>query len=194
MLRPDIARPVIRNGEVGENEWSTAGDAEALAAALAAASTAAAAVLVPLALWREQRDDLLARRAAGVRLGVLLAPDDEPADLAADLAHLALIAVDFPQFTDGRGYSTARLLRERHGYAGELRAVGDVQRDQLFYMVRCGFNSFVLRADKDPVKALSAYRDFSEAYQAAVDQPVPLFRRRHEVLARLGVAGAGAAA
>ena len=106
-----------------------------------------------------------------------------PAQLAPDVASLTLISVDFPQFTDGRGYSIGRLLRERYGYQGELRAVGDVQRDQLFYLTRSGFNAFVLRADKDPYKALTAHRDFSEAYQTAVDQPVPLFRRRQAVLA-----------
>jgi len=181
--------PVIRGGQVVADDWLAVTDTAALTDA-----PIDAAVLVPLALWHEHRDVLLERRAAGARLGVQLAPDDDPAGLATDLAtnltRIALIAVEFPQFTDGRGYSTARLLRERHGYRGELRAVGDVQRDQLFYMVRCGFDAFVLRADKDPVKALSAYHDFSEAYQAAVDQPVPLFRRRDEVLARIAATAA----
>ena len=165
---------VIRQGALAGNDWLAVQDAAALAAA-----PAAAAVLVPLALWLAERDAVLAH----ARRAVLLAPADEPADLAADLGLFEMIAVEFPQFTDGRGYSIGRLLRERFGFSGELRAVGDVQRDQLFYLVRCGFDAFVLRADKDPARALDAYRDFSEAYQAAVDQPVPLFRRRGAILA-----------
>lgn len=165
---------VIRNGQVENDTWLNIHDAEALAAA-----PAGAAVLVPLSLWLSSRAALLARGQVGVHLGAA----DEPAQLAPDLASLTLISVDFPQFTDGRGYSIGRLLRERYGYQGELRAVGDVQRDQLFYLTRSGFNAFVLRADKDPYKALTAHRDFSEAYQTAVDQPVPLFRRRQAVLA-----------
>jgi uncharacterized protein (DUF934 family) len=86
--------------------------------------------------------------------------------------------VNFPKFTDGRGYSTGRLLRERYGYRGELRAIGDIFRDQLLYLSRCGFDAFVLRPGEDPQAALAAFGDFSEAYQAAVDRPLPLFRRR----------------
>ena len=91
-----------------------------------------------------------------------------------------MIAVNFPQFTDGRGYSTARLLRERYGWKGEMRAIGDIQRDQLYYLSRCGFDSFLLNEGFDPQEALTAFNDFSEAYQTAVDQPVPLFRRREK--------------
>ena len=80
--------------------------------------------------------------------------------------------------TDGRGYSTARLLRERYGYQGEIRAIGDVLQDQLFLMARCGFDAFALRADKSIEKALAAFETFKAPYQAAVDQPQPLFRRR----------------
>jgi uncharacterized protein (DUF934 family) len=81
---------------------------------------------------------------------VWLGPDDDVAPLLPWLATLPLIAIRFPVFTDGRGYSLARLLRGRHGYAGELRAVGDVLRDQLYFLQRCGFDSFALRADQPP--------------------------------------------
>ena len=100
-----------------------------------------------------------------------------------------MIAVNFPQFTDGRGYSTARLLRERYGWKGELRAIGDIQRDQLYYLSRCGFDAFLLNDGLDAAQgdslrsvqnALSAFNDFSEAYQTSADQPVPLFRRREK--------------
>jgi uncharacterized protein (DUF934 family) len=107
-----------------------------------------------------------------------LEPHDDPASLAPRIDRLALVEINFPAFTDGRGYSIARLLRERYGYRGELRAVGDVQRDQLFYLARCGFDSFLLREGEDPQQALRALSDFSDAYQASPEQPLPLFRRR----------------
>ena len=88
----------------------------------------------------------------------------------------ALIAVNFPRFVDGRGYSIA-LLRERYGYSGELRAIGDVLPDQLQFMKRCGFDAFALRPDKDATKA-ARLNFFSQTYQAAADTDVPLFRRR----------------
>ncbi|KVE39350.1 DUF934 domain-containing protein [Burkholderia sp. TSV86] len=134
-------------------------------------------VLVPLALWRASRDALVAARRRD-ELGVWLAPDSEPADLVADFERVALIGVDFPRFADGRGYSIARLLRERYGWKGELRAIGDVLRDQLYYMERCGFDAFAVRADKDIRDALNAFGEFSQRYQGAVDNPSPLFRRR----------------
>ncbi len=132
-------------------------------------------IIVPLALWLEHRDVLLFRVG---RLGVWLEPGEDPALLAEHFAHLSLLAVDFPQFTDGRGYSIARLLRERYGWRGELRAIGDILRDQLFYLARCGFDAWALRADQDARAALNAFGDFSEAYQASVESPSPLFRRR----------------
>lgn len=131
-------------------------------------------VIVPLTLWLQRRDALFARG----NVGVLLAPSDDPAALVDDTATLQLIAVDFPQFTDGRGYSTGRLLREKYGFHGELRAVGDVLRDQLYYLAACGFNAFALRTDRDAQDALKAFVDFSDNYQATVAQPVPHFRRR----------------
>ena len=134
-------------------------------------------VIVPLAAWREHRV-ALAARAGG--LGVWLEPNDDPALIAGDLRHFALIAVNFPQFTDGRGYSIGRLLRERYGWQGELRAVGDVSRDQLFYLSRCGFDAFALRAGEDAQSALTAFDDFSEGYQTSVERPQPLFRRRSQ--------------
>lgn len=132
-------------------------------------------IIVPLATWLEQRDALLSRSG---RLGIWLDSDEEPALIADDLQHFGVVAVNFPQFTDGRGYSIARLLRERYNWRGELRAIGDVQRDQLFYLARCGFDAFALREGEDLQSALSAFGDFSEAYQASVERAQPLFRRR----------------
>ena len=98
--------------------------------------------------------------------------------LYESLAAQPAIAIDFPAFTDGRGYTLARQLRERYGYRGEIRAVGDVLIDQLFYMHRCGFDAFLLREDQVVEDALNAQHTFSLSYQISIDTPEPLFLRR----------------
>jgi uncharacterized protein (DUF934 family) len=98
--------------------------------------------------------------------------------LAGKVNEVPLIAVNFPRFVDGRGYSIGRLLRERFGYEGDMRAIGDVLLDQLQFMKRCGFSTFVLRADKDSSEAARYLDFFSQTYQAAWDTDLPLFRRR----------------
>jgi uncharacterized protein (DUF934 family) len=140
-------------------------------------------LIAPLALLNARGEELLGRPG---RTGVLLEPHDDPAAIAEILDQLSLVAVRFPKFGDGRGYSSARLLRERHGYEGELRAVGDVLRDQLLFMKRSGFDSFSLRDDQDPGEAIAAFGEFSEEYQASNTQPQPLFRRRDAHAARAG--------
>jgi uncharacterized protein (DUF934 family) len=135
--------------------------------------------IVPLALWSAQNDVLGARDD----IGVWLKPADDPDALAGDVARLPLIAVDFPKFADGRGYSTGRLLREKYRYTGELRAIGDILRDQLYYLRQCGFDTFALQPSRNVAEALSAFGDFSDNYQATVAQPVPLFRRRLQAAA-----------
>jgi uncharacterized protein (DUF934 family) len=132
-------------------------------------------VIVSLDRYRELRASL--RQRAG-RVGVQLRSDQEAKALAEFVAELSVVAIEFPGFKDGRGYTTARLLRERFGYKGELRAVGDVLRDQLFFMLRCGFDAFELKPGKDIDGALNAFREFSVTYQGAADDPRPLFRRR----------------
>ena len=107
-----------------------------------------------------------------------LEPADDPAVVADRLGRVVRVEVNFPKFGDGRGYSIARLLRERYGYKGELRAVGVVARDHLYYMENCGFDAFLLREGEDPAEALAAFADFSEAYQGTAMRPVPLFKRR----------------
>jgi uncharacterized protein (DUF934 family) len=132
-------------------------------------------VVVPLAYWMKHREELGARRQP---LGVWLAPEDDPVVIADDLEHFSVVAVHFPKLADGRGYSTAVLLRTRYGYRGELRAFGDVGRDQLFFLARCGFDSFKLAPHHDLEAALAAFTEFTVRYQGAVDDPVPLFRKR----------------
>ena len=89
-----------------------------------------------------------------------------------------MIAIDFPAFKDGRGFSQARLLRERYGYKGEIRAVGDVARDQMFFMARCGINAFEVKPGRSLEDALKAFNDFSVTYQPAADDGRPFFLRR----------------
>ena len=132
-------------------------------------------LILSLERYRELRPALQQR---GGRIGVRLRSDQEAKAVADVLSELVLVAVEFPGFKDGRGYTTARLLRERFGFRGELRAVGDVLRDQLYYMERCGFNAFELKAGKDIDGALQAFAEFSVTYQGATDDPRPLFRRR----------------
>jgi len=109
---------------------------------------------------------------------IRLEPADDPAAVAGRLARAARVEVSFPKFGDGRGYSTGRLLRERYGYQGELRAVGQITRDHLFFLESCGFDAFELREGEDPHEALAAFDDFTESYQASPAFPQPLFRRR----------------
>jgi len=132
-------------------------------------------LIAPLSLLRARSEDLLDRKG---HAGVRLEPHEDPAALAEWLERLALVAVSFPKFSDGRAYSIARLLRERHGFRGELRAVGDVLRDQLQFMRRCGFDAFELREDQDAGEALAAFQELTEQYQASQQEPQPLFRRR----------------
>jgi uncharacterized protein (DUF934 family) len=109
---------------------------------------------------------------------LVLEPTDDPAIAAGAVGLAGVIAINFPKFGDGRGYSIARLLRERYGFKGELRAVGEVARDHLHAMEQCGFDAFQLREGENPQEALTAFGDFTEHYQATTAQPLPLFRRR----------------
>ncbi len=164
---------IIKNDRIVDDAWQVLTLAEGETAEAVALPDAPS--LLPLTVWLARKDEILARAAP---VGVWLDSSEGPEALAGDLEHLALIGVNFPKFVDGRGYSSARLLRERYNYRGEIRAIGDVLQDQLFYMKRCGIDAYAVRADKDIEAALAGLRVFSETYQAAVDQPQPLFRRR----------------
>lgn len=166
---------IIKHREIIEDQWTVL--------ALAANETPetvklpAGPTLVPLSVWQARKEDLIRREwDSGTPFGVWLGPTDDPAAIAADLEDFSVVAIDFPKFTDGRGYSLATLLRTRYGYRHELRAIGDVGRDQLHYLLRAGFDAWATR--QEPEQALAGLDDFSEAYQAAANQPLPLFRRR----------------
>jgi uncharacterized protein (DUF934 family) len=160
---------LIKHRVVVEDSWALLRDAVSLDDV-----PATGPVLVPVALWLSAHDALLARRD----VGVWLHPDDDPELIASDLARLPVVAVDFPTFSDGRGYSTARLLRDRFGYKGELRAIGDVLRDQLYYLNQVGFDAFAIRADRSADDALKGLDDFVGSYASTAREPRPRFGRR----------------
>ena len=168
-------REIIKNRTVVADDWTIlrlpeGEDQESLAAGIVIPE---GKVIVPLAVWKAQRDKLQGR----ADLGVWLASSERPEELKGELGNFQVMAVDFPKFADGRGYSIAYNLRARLGYTGELRAIGDVLRDQLFYMHRVGFDAFAVREDKNIHDALKGLTDFSETYQSSWDQKNPLFRR-----------------
>ena len=132
-------------------------------------------VLVPQKIWLENWELV---DSVGEVAGLLLEPDDEPEAIADVIHQFPVIAVQFPKFMDGRGYSISRILRDRYGYKGDIRATGDVLIDQLFFMKRCGFSSFLLREDQEEQSALAALTAFSSPYQACSDDPEPLYRKR----------------
>lgn len=169
---------IIKNRQIVENSWTLLPADASLDDAL---NTPQA--IIPLALWQAHSDELSALDP----LAVWLDSHELVEDITGDLSAFSLIALNFPVFTDGRSFSNARLLRERYGYQGEIRAIGDVLRDQLLAMARCGFDAFDLRSDRDPHDALLALDEFSVQYQAAWDNPLPLFRRRHDQTSTVAV-------
>jgi uncharacterized protein (DUF934 family) len=172
-------KQIIKGREVVDDDWQVLRLETEDASAENAPESAvvpAGKVIVPLALWLAQREALAARAAAG-DIGVWIGADERPDTLKGELDKFGVVAVDFPKFTDGRGYSIAYNLRKRLGYKGELRAIGDVLRDQLFSMQRVGFDAFATRPDRSIHDALKGLTVFSETYQASVDQDLPLYRR-----------------
>ena len=146
-------RQIIKDNQVVQDTWELLPKDATLEQL-----TNAGDIIVPLAMWLEHSHALKARDG---RLGVWLDSDEEAESIADDLEHFAVIALNFPVFSDGRNYSNARLLRDRYKYQGELRSIGDVLRDQLFFMQRCGFDAYALREDNDPHAALASLNDFS---------------------------------
>lgn len=132
-------------------------------------------IVVTLARFQSEGDGLL---AAGRRVGVRLQPSEEVESLAYDLPRLAVVELAFPKFRDGRPYSAARVLRERLGYGGQVRAVGEVLREQAQFMLRCGFDAFVPADGSDPADWLAATRRYRHVYQRGVDHRPPIYAER----------------
>jgi uncharacterized protein (DUF934 family) len=157
---------VIKNGQPAANTWQHLEDGD---------QPGDAPFTVTLGRWLESGKSL---SALGQPFGVRLAAADDPEALAGDLPALSLIVLDMAVFTDGRPFSQARLLRERYGYTGELRARGDFLRDQMFFLSRVGVDAFEFPEGTDLQDRLKAFDEFSVTYQAASDTPEPLYRRR----------------
>jgi uncharacterized protein (DUF934 family) len=156
-----MTRQIIKNREIVEDCWQHLADGDSL-------PDTSADIIVTVERWRKDRDALLARDG---QLGITIGGGIHVDEIVDDLEHFDLVAVRFPEFRDGRGYTYARLLRERLGFKGEIRAVGNVLRDQLFYMERCGINAFEVQEDRDIHDALNAFREFTVRYQPAADGP-----------------------
>lgn len=170
---PNSATQIIKNKAIVSDDWTVLRLSEEQTPDNV--TVADGKIIVPLKVWQAQKATLQGRPA----LGVWLASDERPEALKGEVGQFGVIAVDFPKFADGRGYSIAYNLRARLGYTGELRAIGDVLRDQMFYMQRVGFDTFAPRADRSIEDALKGLSDFSEKYQTSWDEKLPLFRRVH---------------
>lgn len=160
---------LIRDHRIAADSWQHVPDDQALPPG---------DVIVSFERWESERAWLV-RRSGG--LGLRVTGDVPVEDFADDLASFDLVALEFRAFTDGRCYSHARLLRERYGFRGEIRAVGEVLRDQLYFLARCGVNAFEIIDDEHSDEWLDAFNEFSVQYQAAADDAGPLYRRHLRV-------------
>lgn len=148
---------LLKNGQAIEDQWVAVNDDTPLPAGTPA--------IISLARWLAERETLVSRNAP---LGIRLESDEQPATIAGDLAHFGVVALNFPTFGDGRPYSSARLLRERYGYRGELRATGEVLRDQVLFLDRCGFDALEV-ANEATAGWQEAVAEFDAFYQPAAD-------------------------
>lgn len=153
-----MSKYIIKDRSIVEDRWQRIADDVPL--------PESGDIIVSYKRWQQDRAALLARHGG---LGIIIGNGISDNEIRNDLQHFKLIAIEFPQFKDGRGYSHARLLRERHRYPHEIRAIGNVLRDQLFPMSRCGINAFELEAGRSLDDALTAFNDFSVRYQPAAD-------------------------
>ncbi len=160
---------IIKDNQIQEDDWILIRDIENVE------TLPDGHVILPYSFWKEHQADCSEHKA---NLAVMINGDTAIADLAKFLDQFELIALDFPAFKDGRCYSHARVLRDRYKFQGDLRAVGDVLRDQLFYMQRCGISSFAIHEERDMEDALNGLKDFSVTYQGASDGNLPLYKVR----------------
>jgi len=167
-MENNMANKIILDNAIVDNQWTLITDINAVEIPMGK-------IIIPLVVWNKNIQAFSKRAELP---GLLLNGDENPADFLGDIRLLKIIAVDFPVFTDGRGFSIGNLLRERYAYKGELRACGGFIRDQLYYLKRCGFNSFQFNKDIDLDAAQKSLLDFSNDYQVSASQQSPLFRRR----------------
>ena len=158
---------LIKDGAVVDDAWRAVGDDDDLPDGK---------VIVTLDRWRGARDSLIRRNAA---IGVRLRSDQPAAEIAEDVDRFAVVALEFPVFTDGRAFTSARLLRERYGFTGEIRAVGNVLRDQILFMTRCGFDAFEMDSPGAADDWRAALAEIDVFYQAAADRRAGVLELRH---------------
>jgi len=149
----------------GEDAYTAVGDDDPIPAG---------DVIVSLKRFMAEGEVLLGGRSVGVRLE----PSEAVEDLAYDLSRLSAVALAFPKFLDGRAFTSARLLRDRYGFTGQIRAVGEVLREQALHMVRCGFDAFEPSDGADPQAWAAAAGRYRHVYQRAADARVPVFAER----------------
>ena len=164
--------PLLKDGALVDDPWVTVDDGTQL--------PMDGPAIVSLERWQAHRDALLGRNAP---LGIRLKSDQSPALIADDLDRFAVVALEFPVFRAGRAYSYARLLRARYGYRGEVRAVGEVLRDQFLFMLRCGFDAFEVRDENAAGQWREAVSEISVVYQPAADSQTPVWALRHRKIA-----------
>lgn len=157
---------IIKDGGIVQDDWIHLSDDDALPASL---------YTVSLQRWLRDRNALL---DAGIGIGLRVRGEDSPAQFSHDLSHFQLVCIEMPALADGRSFSLARLLRERHRFTGELRVRGDFIRDQMFFLARVGVNAFEFPSGTDLAALLPALGDFSVKYQAAADERLALYKRR----------------
>jgi len=165
---------VIRNKQVLNNDLLHIAETEKLGLA----DLPSGNISVPLSIWLEYKDELLARDS---QIAVQVAADEDPTDLAEDIDQIAIIVLPFVTFVDGRSYSHAHKLRTQLNFKGEIRAVGDVHFDQLDFLTRSGCDAFELPESDNLETALRAFKEYSEVYQPAADDGRLIFSRRRAV-------------
>ena len=167
----DNATLLIKDQQLSNNYWLLIDEGETLDLSSDADSDH---IILPFSRWQENQSTVLGKANIGLWLD-----SHESAEPLASVCHdITLIAINFPVFSDGRGYSYARTLRDHFAYRGEIRAIGDILPDQMYFYQRCGFNSFLLRSDVNPETAINSLNDFSISYQAGSDQSTPIFHQR----------------
>ncbi len=156
---------IIKNGQLVNDDWNRVDEVGLFPEGK---------ILISMSSWNEQQVQFFKRYG---EIGIWMESNENPEEIE-NLERIPVIGILFENFMDGRGFSIARLLRERLDYQGEIRAIGSPIRDQLSYMVKCGFDAFDLADHYDLEEALASLNDFSESYQTSVQQKTPLFRRR----------------
>jgi uncharacterized protein (DUF934 family) len=179
VIPPNLGEETVRKQAGKVVLFKLTGEETFTAEQIAATEIPSGKVLVPFTVWIANKEALASRVSQG-EVGLLIATHEAIEDVIAevkDINAFSLVAVYVERFADGRIFTIGNLLRTRYGFKNELRAVGDVLRDQLFFLKRSGFNSYLIRADRSAVEALASLKDFSQPYQGAVDIEHPAWRR-----------------